>query len=116
MAIYYIGKTQRDIENIKIFAGSETIFGMNENENYSMFSLTDEDKKKNLSDKEQKLAYESLRYGMEKFNLFDNDATFVFSDNELLKNVMNISDSELRVKNDQIKLVENLQDFNKQGS
>ena len=53
MAIYYIGKTQRDIENIKIFAGSETIFGMNENENYAMFSLADEDKKKELNNKEQ---------------------------------------------------------------
>ena len=61
MAIYYIGKSQREIENIKIFAGSETIFGMNEEENFAIFSLVDEDKKKNLSKKEQKLAYESLR-------------------------------------------------------
>ena len=113
MAIYYIGKTQRDIENINIFAGSETIFGMNENENYAMFSLSDEDKKKELSDKEQRLAFESLRYGMEKFNLFDNEATFVFSDNELMQNVMSVSDPELKVKNKQIKLVENLEEFNK---
>ena len=113
MAIYYIGKTQRDIENIKIFAGSETIFGMNENENYAMFSLTDEDKKKELSDKEQKLAVESLRYGMEKFNLFDADATFVFSDKELMQNVLSVSAPELKVKETQIKLVENLEEFNK---
>ena len=113
MAIYYIGKTQRDIENIKIFAGSETIFGMNENENYAMFSLTDEDKKQNLSEKEQKLAYESLRFGMEKFNLFDNEATFVFSDKDLMKNVMNVSDVDLKVSDTQIKLVENLEEFNK---
>ena len=113
MAIYYIGKTQRDIENIKIFAGSETIFGMNENENYAMFSLTDEDKKKELSDKEQKLAFESLRYGMEKFNLFDTEATFVFSDNELMQNVMKVSVPELKVTDSQIKLVENLEEFNK---
>ena len=35
MAVYFIGKTQRDIENLKIFAGSETIYGMNEDENYA---------------------------------------------------------------------------------
>lgn len=113
MAIYYIGKSQREIENISIFTGSETIFGMNEEENYAMFSLTDEDKKKELSDKEQKLAIESLRYGMEKFNLFDADATFVFSDSELMKKVMAISDPDLKVKDTQIKLVENLNEFNK---
>ncbi|MBR3884990.1 MAG: hypothetical protein IKJ33_00790 [Clostridia bacterium] len=113
MAIYYIGKTQRDIENINIFAGSETIFGMNENENYAMFSLTDQNKKKELSEKEQKLAFESLRYGMEKFNLFDAEATFVFSDSELMQNVMNVSVPELKVTDSQIKLVENLEEFNK---
>lgn len=113
MAIYYIGKTQRDIENINIFAGSETIFGMNENENYAMFSLADQDKKKELSEKEQKLAFESLRYGMEKFNLFDAEATFVFSDSELMQNVMNVSVPELKVTDSQIKLVENLEEFNK---
>ena len=113
MSVYYIGKTQRDIENIKIFAGSETIFGMNENENYAMFSLTDEDKKKELSEKEQKLAFESLRFGMEKFNLFDNDATFVFSDNELMQKVMSVSAPDLKVNDNQIKLVENLEEFNK---
>ena len=113
MAVYYIGKSQREIENISIFAGSETIFGMNEEENYAMFSLTDEDKKKELSDKEQKLAFESLRYGMEKFNLFDTDATFVFSDSELMKNVLSISDPDLKVTDSQIKLIENLNDFNK---
>ena len=113
MAIYYIGKTQRDIENINIFAGSETIFGMNENENYAMFSLTDEDKKKELSEKEQKLAFESLRFGMEKFNLFDNESTFVFSDKELMENVLNVLTPELKVQNSQIKLVDNLNEFNK---
>ena len=113
MAVYYIGKSQREIENISIFAGSETIFGMNEEENYAMFSLTDEDKKKELSDKEQKLAFESLRFGMEKFNLFDTDATFVFSDSELMKNVLSVSDPDLKVLDTQIKLVENLEEFNK---
>ena len=113
MAIYYIEKTQRDIENISLFAGSETIFGMNENENYAMFSLTDEDKKKQLSEKELSLAIESLRYGMEKFYLFDNDATFVFSDNVLMQKVMNVSDPDLRVSDKQVKLVENLEEFNK---
>ncbi len=113
MAVYYIGKTQRDIENISLFAGSETIFGMNEDENYAMFSLSDEDKKKELSNKEQTLAYESLRFGMEKFNLFDNEATFVFSDKDLMDNVLKVSLPELKVNISQIKLVENLQEFNK---
>ena len=84
MAIYYIGKSQNEILNIKIFAGSETIFGTNENENYAMFSLADEDKKE-LSAKQTQTAIESLRFGMEKFKLFDSDATFVFSDKELSK-------------------------------
>lgn len=113
MAIYYIGKSQREIKNISIFAGSETIFGMNEEENYAMFSLTDEDKKKELSDKEEKLAIESLRYGMEKFNLFDAESTFVFSDSELMKKVMAVSDPDLKVTDSQIKLVDNLEEFNK---
>lgn len=113
MAIYYIGKTQRDIENISIFAGSETIFGMNENENYAMFSLADEDKKKELSNKEQTLAYESLRFGMEKFNLFDTEATFVFSDKELMQKVLSVSAQDLKVLDSQTKLVENLNEFNK---
>lgn len=113
MAIYYIGKSQRDIENIKIFAGSETIYGMNENENYAMFSLTDEDKNKELTDKQLQTAHESLRFGMEKFMLFDQDATFVFSDQELMNDVMKISSPELKVTFDNVKLIENLNEFNK---
>lgn len=113
MAIYYIGKTQRDIENISLFAGSETIFGMNENENYAMFSLADEDKKKELSEKELSLVFESLRFGMEKFNLFDSDATFVFSDKELMQKVLSVSAPDLKVSDNQTKLVENLEEFNK---
>lgn len=113
MAIYYIGNSQRDIENIKIFAGSETIYGMNENENYAMFSLTDQDKNKELTDKQQKEALEDLRFGMEKFLLFDNDATFVFSDKDLMEKVMKIHSPELKVTKDKVKLVENLEEFNK---
>ena len=113
MAIYYIGKSQREIENIKIFAGSETIFGMNENENYAMFSLSDEDKNKQLSDKQLQTAYESLRFGMEKFKLFDAEATFVFSDKELMDMVLKISSPDLKVTQNDIKLVENLNEFNK---
>lgn len=115
MAIYYIGNSQRDIENITIFAGSETIYGMNENENYAMFSLVDQDKNKPLTKKQQKEALEDLRLGMEKFKLFDSDATFVFSDKELLEKVMKIEDAELKVKINDVKLVENLEDFNKLG-
>ena len=113
MAIYYIGKSQRNIENINVFSGSETIYGMNENENYAMFSLVDEDKKKTLTDKQLNLAYESLRMGMEKFKLFDNDAVFVFNDKELMQNVMRISEPDLKVSIADIKLVENLNEFNK---
>lgn len=111
MAIYYIGKSYNEISNIKIFAGSETIFGSNENENYAMFSLADEDKKE-LDDKKLHTAYESLRFGMEKFKLFDADATFVFSDKELMQKVMKITNPELTIKQSDIKLVENLNDFN----
>lgn len=113
MAIYYIGNSQRDIENIKIFAGSETIYGMNENENYAMFSLTDQDKNQELTAKQQKEALEDLRFGMEKFKLFDSDATFVFSDKDLMQKVMKIKDESLKVTKDDIKLVENLEEFNK---
>ena len=60
-----------------------------------------------------KSALESLRFGMEKFNLLDSNATFVFSDKDLQKQVMKISNPELRVTANQIKLVENLNEFNK---
>ena len=113
MALYYIGKSERDIANIKVFAGSETIYGMNENENYAMFSLADQDKNQELSDKQLKTAHESLRFGMEKFKLFDNDAVFVFSDKELMQLVMNVTTPELKVSDTDIKLVENLNEFNK---
>lgn len=112
MAAYFIGKTQRDIENISVFAGSETIYGMNENENYAMLSLTDEDKAQELSTKKQKEAIESLRFGMEKFKLFDNDAIFVFNDKDLMNKVMKLSTPEMNVTEKDIKLVENLSDFN----
>ena len=113
MAIYYIGKSQRDIENISVFAGSETIYGMNENENYAMFSLSDEDKNKELTEAQLKTTYESLRMGMEKFKLFDNEAVFVFSDETLMDVVMKITYPELKVSTADIKLVENLNEFNK---
>ena len=113
MAVYFIGKSQRDIENISIFAGSETIYGMNENENYSMFSLTDEDKNKPLSKKKETEAIESLRYGMEKFKLFDENAIFVFNDELLMKKVMQKSLPEMKVTNNDIKFIENLEDYNK---
>lgn len=113
MAIYYIGNSQREIENIKIFAGSETIYGMNENENYAMFSLADQDKNKILTEKQQKETLEDLRFGMEKFLLFDNDATFVFSDKDLMEKVMKIKNPDLKVTKERIKLVENLEEFNK---
>ena len=113
MAIYYIGKSQRNIENISLFAGSETIYGMNENENYAMFSLSDQDKHKPLSAKKENEALESLRFGIEKFKLFDSDAVFVFNDKELMDKVFAKSTPEMKVKKEEIKLVENLDDFNK---
>ena len=100
-----------EIENLKVFAGSETIFGTNENENYSMFSLSDEDKKE-LNSRQYQTAIENLRYGMEKFNLFDNEAIFIFSDKALQEKVMKISTPELKVTKEQIKFIENLNQFN----
>ena len=113
MALYYIGKSERDIANIKIFAGSETIFGMNENENYAMFSLADENKKKELSEAQIKTAHTALRMGMEKFKIFDSDAMFIFSDKQLMENVMKITAPDLKISSSDIKLVENLDEFNK---
>ncbi|MBE5755655.1 MAG: hypothetical protein E7341_03145 [Clostridiales bacterium] len=112
MAIYFIGKTQRDIENLNIFAGSETIYGMNEDENYAMFSLLDEDKHKNIPEKKKQLALESLRFGMEKFKLLDNEAIFVFNDKELFADVMKQTKDEMLVTEKDIKIIENLIEFN----
>ena len=112
MAIYYIGNSERDIANIKIFAGSETIYGMNENGNYAMFSLADQDKNKELSQKQMQTAFEDLRMGMETFKFLDSEAAFVFSDKELMENVMKITNPDLKVTKDQVKLVENLNEFN----
>lgn len=112
MAIYFIGKTQRDIENLTIFAGSETIYGMNEDENYAMYSLLDEDKHKDIPEKKKTLALESLRFGMEKFKLLDNDAIFVFNDKELYKDVMKQTNEEMLVTETDVKIIENLVEFN----
>ena len=111
MAVYYIGKSQSEISNISIFAGSETIFGSNENENYAMFSLADESTKE-LNSKQLQTAYEALRFGMEKFKLFDTEATFVFSDKELMQKVIKIQNPDLLVTQDDIKLITNLSEFN----
>ena len=116
MAIYFIGKSQRDIENLTIFAGSETIYGMNENENYSMFSLLDETKHNGeVPDNKKQLAIECLRFGMEKFKLLDNDALFVFNDSELYNEVMATTNEEMTVTEKDIKIIENLSEFNSQN-
>ena len=112
MAVYFIGKTWRDIENINIFAGSETIYGTNENENYAMFSLLDEDKHKEIPEKKKSLALESLRFGMEKFKLLDNEAIFVFNDKTLYDEVMAQTKEEMLVGEADTKLIENLAEFN----
>lgn len=112
MAIYFIGKTQRDIENLKIFAGSETIYGMNEDENYAMFSLLDEDKHKTIPANKKQLALESLRFGMEKFKLLDNEAIFVFNDKSLYDEVMAQTKEEMLVTEADTKIIENLSEFN----
>lgn len=113
MAIYYIGKSQRAIENLSVFAGSETVYGMNENENYSMFSLIDEDKHKEIPKNKKELALQSLRFGMEKFKLLDNDAIFVFNDKQLYEDVMKQTTYDMVVSESDIKIVENLEEFNK---
>ena len=112
MAIYFIGKTQRDIENLTIFAGSETIYGMNEDENYALFSLLDEDKHKDIPEKKKDLAFESLRFGMEKFKLLDSEAIFVFNDKDLYSEVMKKTKEEMVVTDKDIKIIENLIEFN----
>ena len=65
------------------------------------------------AEKKQKEALEDLRFGMEKFKLFDNEAIFVFNDKELMEKVMKIKCPDLKVTKDNIKLVENLEEFNK---
>ena len=112
MAIYFIGKTQRDIENLTIFSGSETIYGMNEDENYALFSLLDEDKHKDIPEKKKDLAFESLRFGMEKFKLLDSEAIFVFNDKDLYSEVMKKTKEEMVVTDKDIKIIENLIEFN----
>ena len=112
MAVYFIGKTWRDIENISVFAGSETIYGTNENENYSMFSLLDEDKHKTIPANKKQLALDSLRFGMEKFKLLDNEAIFVFNDKTLYEEVMAQTKKEMVVTEADTKLIENLAEFN----
>ena len=112
MAVYFIGKTWRDIENINIFAGSETIYGTNENENYAMFSLLDEDKHKSVPAKKKQLALDSLRFGMEKFKLLDSEAVFVFNDKTLYEEVMAQTKEEMVVTEADTKLIENLAEFN----
>lgn len=112
MALYFIGKTQRDIENLTIFVGSETIYGMNEDENYAMFSLLDEDKHKEIPENKKDLAFESLRYGMEKFKLLDSEAMFVFNDKELYEEVMKKTNEDMVVGEKDVKIIENLVEFN----
>lgn len=114
MAIYFIGKTQRDIENLTIFAGSETIYGMNENENYAMFSLLDETKHTDIPETKKTLALDSLRFGMEKFKLLDNEAIFIFNDKDLYNKVMERSTEEMIVSEKDVKIIENLSEFNNQ--
>ena len=99
------------LNGITYFSGSETIYGTNEHENYARFSLADEEKP--LDEKQELNSIIDLRYAMEKFKILDNEATFVFSDKELMQNVMNVSSPDLKVLDSQIKLVENLEDFNK---
>ena len=48
-----------------------------------------------------------------KFKIFDSDAMFVFSDKELMENVMKITAPDLKISSSDIKLVENLDEFNK---
>jgi hypothetical protein len=112
MAVYYIGKSQRAIENLNVFAGSETVYGMNEDENYAMFSLLDEDKHKDIPENKKELALQSLRFGMEKFKLLDNDAIFIFNDKQLFEDVMKQTTYDMVVTEENVKIIENLEEFN----
>ena len=51
---------------------------------------------------------------MEKFKLFDNDAVFVFNDKELYEAVMKKSLPEMKVTKKDVKIIENLDEFNSQ--
>ena len=113
MALYYIGKSERDIEDTDIFAGSETIYGMNENENYATFSLSDEDKHEELDKKRTILDLQDMRFGMEKFKLFDDSAKFVFNDKELFEKVMKQTEDEMMVTKNDVIVVSSFDDIKK---
>ena len=85
---------------------------MNEDENYAMFSLLDEDKHKTIPANKKQLALESLRFGMEKFKLLDSDAIFVFNDKELFDEVMTQTKEDMTVSEKDVKVIENLTEFN----
>jgi hypothetical protein len=109
MALYYIGKSEKDIFGCDKFAGSETIFGTNQNENYAKYSIEDEEKdptKLNLSN-----VMCDLRFAMEKFKFLDNDAKFVFLSKDLYEEVMKISEPEMIVSASDIKVVESLDEI-----
>ncbi len=103
MGIYFIGKTQKDIESIKNLSGSHTIFGENFENNFSCYSKNDENKP--LSSKKKQLAYQDLRYGMETFKFLDKDARFIFDDEDTLSQVMKIKNDNFVVTNDEITLI-----------
>lgn len=106
MALYYIGKNEKDITGISSFAGSETIYGSNEHENYARFSFSDEDKP--LTEQQEQLSYLDLRYAMEKFKILDKDAKFVFSDKELMEKVLSHTSKEMTVTDNDYSFVEDL--------
>lgn len=110
MAVYYIGRSEKALNGITYFSGSETIYGTNEHENYARFSLADEEKP--LNEKQELNSIIDLRYAMEKFKILDNEATFVFSDKELMEKVLSHSSQEMQVSADDVSFVEDLTTLN----
>lgn len=109
MALYYIGKSEKDIFGCDKFAGSETVFGSNQNENYAKFSLEDEQKdpsKLNLTN----VLYD-LRFAMEKFKFLDSDAKFVFLSEDLFNEVMKIQEPEMIVSKNDIVVAKSLDEI-----
>lgn len=102
MGLYYIGKTQKNLNLIQNINGSHVIFGNNYENNFACLSQNDENKQ--ISSKKMQIYYKDLRYGMETFKFLDKDAKFVLDDPNLLNELMKIEIENSLVSNKDIKL------------
>ena len=102
MGLYYIGKTQKNLNLIQNINWSHVIFGNNYENNFACLSQNDENKQ--ISSKKMQIYYKDLRYGMETFKFLDKDAKFVLDDPNLLNELMKIEIENSLVSNKDIKL------------